>query len=261
MSPKSDEEQKKILGIPYLAGIGSLMYASMVTWPNTTYATNKLSQFNANPGLPHWTALQWVFCYLKQMRNFVLTLGGTAQPQLRGYTDSDYTGCTDTRWSTSGYMFTLGCGPISWSSKCQPIVMTSSCEAEYVASRHAMKETMWLWRLLELLGHWQSTTILHSDNAGSISLTKDVAFHARSKHINVQFYYTHEHVDTKDILFKYLCTANIPADIMTKALPRPKHNKFTALLGLTSHCDNSPSPQWGGVLKIMYCPHPQPRIH
>ena len=121
--------------------------------------------------------------------------------------------------------------------------MTSSCEAEYVASCHAMKEAMWLHRLLELLGHRQSTTIIHSDNAGSISLTKDVAFHARSKHINIQFHYTHEHVDAKDILFKYLCTADMPADIMTKALPCPKHDKFTALLGLTGHCDNSLSPQ------------------
>ena len=169
-----------------------------------SHATNKLSQFNADPGLPHWTALQQVFHYLKWMRNFVLTLGGTAKPQLTGYTDSDFTGCTDTQQSTSGYMFTLGCGPISWSSKCQPIVMTSSCEAEYVTSCHATKEVMWLHRLLELLRHRQCTTIIHSDNAGSISLTKDAAFHARSKHIDIQFHYIHEHVDAKDILFKYL---------------------------------------------------------
>ena len=57
-----------------------------------------------------------------------------------------------------------------------------------------------------------------------------------------------------DILFKYLCTANMPADIMTKALAHPKHDKFTALLGLASHCGNSPSPQWGEVLKIMWYP-------
>ena len=232
-----------MLGIPYLAGIGSLMYASMATRPDITYATNKLSQFNADPGLPHWTALQQVFRYLKWTRDFVLTLGGIAKPQLTGYTDSDYAGCTDTWRSTSGYVFTLGCGPISWSSKRQPIVTTSSCEAEYVASCHVTKEAMWLRRLLELLGHRQSTTIIQSDNAGSISLTKDAAFHARLKHIDVQFHYTRECVDAKDVLFKYLCTADMPADIMTKALPRPKHDKFTALLGLTSHCDNSPSPQ------------------
>ena len=119
-----------------------LMYASMVTRPDITYATNKLSQFNADPGLPHWTALQRVFRYLKKTRNFALTLGGAAKPQLIGYTDSDYAGCTDTRRSTSGYVFTLRCGSISWSSKRQPIVTTSSCEAEYVASCHTTKKAM-----------------------------------------------------------------------------------------------------------------------
>ena len=61
------------------------------------YATNKLSEFNADPGLPHWTALQQVLCYLKRTRTLALTLGGTIKPQLTGYMDSDYAGCTDTR--------------------------------------------------------------------------------------------------------------------------------------------------------------------
>ena len=236
-------------GIPYLAEVGSLMYASLATRPDIMYATNKLSQFNADPGIPHWTALQWVLCYLKRTRNLALTLGGTIKPQLTGYMDSDYAGCTDTCQSTSGYIFTLGYGSVSWSSKQQSIVTTLSCEAKYVASCHATKEAMWLWRLLELLGFWQLTTTIHSDNASSISLTKDAAFHARSKHIDVQFHYTHEQVTAGDILFKYLPTADMPADIMTKALAWPKHDKFVMLLSLSSHCDNSPSPQWGGVLK------------
>ena len=147
-------------GIPYLAGVGSLMYASMATWPDITYATNKLNQFNADPGLPHWMALQRVFHYLKRTRTLALTLGGVTEPRLTGYTDLDYTGCTDTCWSTSGYVFTLGCGPVSWSLKWQAIVTTSSCEAEYVVSCHATKEAMWLHRLLELLGLWQSTTTI-----------------------------------------------------------------------------------------------------
>ena len=141
----------------------------------------------------------------------------------------------------SGYLFTLGSSPISWSSKRQTLVTTSTCEAEYIASCHATKEAVWLRRLLELLGHKQATTTIHSDNAGSIMLTKDPIFHARSKHIDVQFHYTRERVDEKDVTFKYLPTDDMPADIMTKALHHPKHEKFAALLGLshTDHCDNS----------------------
>ena len=58
MSPTSSEDKEKMTNIPYLAGIGLLMYASMGTRPDITFATNKLSQYNADPGLAHWTALQ-----------------------------------------------------------------------------------------------------------------------------------------------------------------------------------------------------------
>ena len=232
MSPTSDKEKARMKHIPYLAGVGSLMYTSLATRPDITFATNKLSQYNMNPGQAHWTALQRVLRYLKRTRDHVLTLGGKGDITLLGYTDSDFASCIDTRRSTSGYAFTLGSGAVSWSSKRQSLVTTSTCEAEYVASCHATKEAMWLRRLLETLGHKQSTTTMHSDNAGSITLTKDATYHARSKHIDVQFHYTRERVDDKDVSFHYLPSHDMPADMLTKALPRPKHEKFTHLLGV-----------------------------
>ena len=156
-----------------------------------------------------------------------------------GYTDSDYAGCIDSRHSTSGYLFTLRDGLISWSSKHQPIVTTSTCEAEYVASCHATKEAVWLQNLLDLLGHTQPTTVIYSNNAGSMSLMRDATFHGRLKHINIQFHYTQDQMNTKDVTFKYLPTADMPADMLTKALPCPKHEKFTSLFGILEHCDNT----------------------
>ena len=231
MSPQLDEERKKMKTIPYLAGIGSLMYASMATRPDITYATNKLSQFNIDLGLPHWTALQWVFRYLKKTKDYALTLGGPIESELVGYTDSDYAGCLDTRCLTSGYIFTLGCGSISWSSKCQLIVTTLTCEAEYVASCHATKEAIWLWKLLDLLGCPQPTTIIHRDNAGSISLTKDAIFYARSKHIDVQFHYTHERVAAKEVLLKYLPTTEHASQYYDESTPSPETWKILNYVG------------------------------
>ena len=225
MSPTLEEAKQKTKGIPYLAGVGSLMYASMATHPDITFATNSLSQFNSNSSLPHWTALQHILWYLKQTRDFVLTLSSEIPACLISYTNSNYAGCIDTQWSTSGYIFTLGRSAISWSSKWQPIMTTSSCKAKYIASCHATKEAMWLHRLLEILSHKKSTTVIHSNNMGSIALTKYPSFHTRSKHINIQFHYTHEHVNAKDVSFKYLPTAAIPANIMTK----PCHNWSTIL--------------------------------
>ena len=105
---------------------------------------------------------------------------------------------------------------------------------------------MWLHRLLETLGHKQSTTTMHSDYAGSITLTKDATYHAWSKHIDVQFHYTHERVDDKGVSFHYLPSHDMPADMLMKALPRPKHEKFTHLLGV--RLPNNAALQRGGAL-------------
>ena len=190
LSPTSDDEKAKMKDVPYLASFSSLMYAAMVTCPDITFVTNKLSQFSSNPGPMHWTALQCILQYLKRTRNYVLILGGKRLQHLSSYTNSGYAGCTDTQCSTSGYLFTLGQGSISWSSKQQVIMTTSMCEAEYVASCHAIKEAMWLQKLLELLGHKQPSLTIYSDNAGSIALTNNPTFHARSKNIDIQYHYT-----------------------------------------------------------------------
>lgn len=63
---------------------------------------------------------------------------------LVGYTDSDWAGDISTRLSNSGYIFNIGSGAISWSSKRQSTISLSSCEAEYVAQTQAAKEAIWL---------------------------------------------------------------------------------------------------------------------
>jgi hypothetical protein len=90
-----------------------------------------------------------------------------------GYTDADWAGDAATRRSTSGYIFNLGSGAISWSSKRQPTVALSSCEAEYVGETQAAKEAIWLRRLLKELLDLKdplATTIIFGDNQGAIQL-------------------------------------------------------------------------------------------
>jgi len=60
LCPKDDEARRQMKKTPYLAGVGSLMYASMATRPDITYAINLLSQFGGDPGAGHWTAVQQV---------------------------------------------------------------------------------------------------------------------------------------------------------------------------------------------------------
>jgi hypothetical protein len=117
MSPTSENDKRGMADIPYRAAIGSLMWPSIATRPDITFATNKLSQFNANPGQAHWTAVQRVIRYLHGTKDLKLVLGGPTTANLIAYTDSDHASCIDSRRSTSGYLFVLGSGAISWSAK------------------------------------------------------------------------------------------------------------------------------------------------
>jgi hypothetical protein len=153
--------------------------------------------------------------------------------QLARYTDSDWANDPNRRRSISGYLFTLGSGVISWSSKKQQTVAASSCEAEYMVMSHCAKEALWLRNLLSCLGLPQNkATTLFCDIMGTITLTKDASFHARSKHIDVAHHFVREQVEMNQNIFKYLPTHLMPADALTKPLTGPKQMKFRQMMGI-----------------------------
>ena len=103
---------------------------------------------------------------------------GNVGPEIIGYADSDYAGDLATRKSTSGYVFLIADGAVSWKSKKQTVVATSSCEAEYIASCAATKEAIWLSRLYVdiRLQPKPDTVCIRVDNNGACLLyTSDAA--------------------------------------------------------------------------------------
>ena len=99
-----------------------------------------------NPGRPHWEAVKQVFRYLKGTKDVHLVIGDM-QAGLEAFSDADWAS-QDHRHSTSGYIFTIDGGAVSWSSKKQPIIALSTMEAEYIAATHAAKEALWLCTFL-----------------------------------------------------------------------------------------------------------------
>ena len=137
------------------------------------------------------------------------------------------------RKSTSGYVFLLAGGAISWSSKKQSSVVLSSTEAEYIAGAHAAKKLVWLRRLLnELSLRTDAATILLMDNQSAMAIARNLEFHDRTKHIDMRYHFLCLKVENEELNPTYIPTEEQIADVLTKALCREKHEKFSEGMGI-----------------------------
>ena len=143
------------------------------------------------------------------------------------YSDADWAGDVDDRKSTSGYMFQIAGGPVSWKSRKQDTVALSTAEAEYVALSSAVQECIWLQRLLCELGKpLGGPTAILEDNQSSIAMARNPQFHGRAKHIDIKHHFVRERVSDGSIELKYCPTNEMVADILTKGLA---HQQFSFL--------------------------------
>ena len=146
--PKTQEEEEDMSHVPYESVVGSLMYAMVCTRPDIAHAVGVLSRFMSNPGKEHWTTVKRVFRYLHGTSDYGLCyqgiLGLERMLDIHGFVDADWARDLDQRRSTSGYVFSLFGGAVSWMSKRQSVVALSTTEAEYIAATHASMEAVWL---------------------------------------------------------------------------------------------------------------------
>jgi ribonuclease HI len=207
---------------PYSQLVGSLMYIAVCTRPDISYAVGALARYMAKPTTVHWQAAKGVLRYLAGTADFGITFGSTTDG-LIGYCDADYAGDTDTRRSTTGYVFLMAGGAVSWSSKRQQTIAASTTEAEYMAAAAAVKEALWLRNLLADFNIQITPVTLFADNQSAIKLLRNPISSLRSKHIDVIHHFARERVMKGDVMFSYIRTDDMLADMMTKALAGPKH--------------------------------------
>lgn len=208
----------------YRSLIGGLNYWTH-THPDIMFSLSVVSRFMPNPTKQHLGAANRVLRYIAGTVNFGIWCSKKSDFNLVGYSDSDWAGCTDDRRSTSGHVFSLGSGAISWSSKKQEVLALSSSEAEYIAAASAACQTVWLRRLLtDLDNAEQEATTVFCDNKATITMTKNPAFHSRTKHIDIRYHFIRSLVAKGEIALKFCGTKEQAADILTKSLLQAKHN-------------------------------------
>lgn len=138
---------------PYRQAVGSLMYLAVATRPDISYAVGIVSRFLEHPTEEHANAVKRIMRYIKGHITYGINFESVTNLPLSFciYSDADYAGDIDSRKSTSGYMFMLSNGIISWASERQKSVALSTTESEYVAASTAIREMVWLQHLLKEL--------------------------------------------------------------------------------------------------------------
>jgi len=191
----------------------------------------------SNPEEQHLTAAKGILRYLAGTVNYGLCYG--ASEALAGAVDADFGGCPEMRRSTTGWVFTWNGAAISWGSKRQPTVSTSTAEAEYEAAAAATREALWVRKLMVDLGQPAAPIDMAEDNQACISLIANPETTGRAKHIDIAHHMVRERVAMGEVKFTYTPGAEVLADGMTKALPTPAFDTFRSRMGVGSTGDGA----------------------
>lgn len=218
--------------------IGCLMYAMLCTRPDLCVALNLLSRYQKKNNKELWQNLKRILRYVKGTLKLRLIYEKVDYKSLiTGYVDADWASNELDRKSTTGYLFKVfDKSTISWNTKRQNSVATSSTESEYMALFEAIKEACWLKSLLSSIKlEIKEPILIYEDNNGCIAIANNPTDHKRSKHIDVKYHFSREKVEQKEVKIEYLPTGKQLADAFTKPLPATQFLYIRKQIGLEEH--------------------------
>jgi hypothetical protein len=129
--------------------------------------------------------------------------------------------------------------PVMWLSKLQPVVATSTTEAEYIATAMVVKEGLWLRQLMGALRTSTKPVVLKCDNQSAITLIQQrtAGTQGRTKHVDTQFHFVRDRFMRGDITVQFVPSGAQRADIMTKPLAGACFQQARAGLRLMSRAE------------------------
>ncbi|CAI7881145.1 unnamed protein product [Closterium sp. NIES-53] len=228
--------------------VGALNYAANHTRPDIAFATSRLASVVSRPSHEQLEAAKRLVRYVSATAFVGFVYSSVRQRQQRGaadlgkgeilftcYTDASFNSMKTDGTSIGGYVVLFGGGAVSWCSKKQNEVGLSSCETEYMALHHGVKEVVWVRRLLEEIGVCQrEPTMMFCDNDSAVKVAKNVCLHELTKHIRPKWHWLRRLLD-KEVRLEIVKNQQQAADILTKRLAENEHWKGMKLAGMSVH--------------------------
>lgn len=227
----TNQPEDKLLGASeakrYQSITGSILYLAQCTRFDLTYAANQLTRACSGPGQVHMTAAKHVLRYLRGTPDLPIIFK-RGQFRMTAYTDASFGANPDNRKSTTGYLFFLGGGLISFGSKTQTLTAQSTVESELQALSYSAREAVYLSNFLLELGFKNFVSVpINSDSAGALSVAGNSMFSSRTKHIALRYFFLRELIKRHKISIHHKPSQLMLADIATKHLSK---QQFTFLL-------------------------------
>ncbi|GKA43532.1 hypothetical protein Tco_0736256 [Tanacetum coccineum] len=154
---------------------------------------------------------------------------------LEGYTDASWITDQEDYASTSGWIFTLGGGAVSWGSKKQSCLTDSTMAAEFVALASCCKEAEWLRDLLINIPLWPKPMppiSVHCDSQSTLSRAYNQVYNGKSRHIGLRHRQVNQLINDGVITVSFLRSSKNLADPFTKGLPRKLIESTSQGMGL-----------------------------
>jgi hypothetical protein len=211
------------------------MYAQVCTRPDIAYITGILGRYLSNPGIDHWKAAKRVLRYLQRTKDYMLTYQSLANLEIIGYSDSDFAGCQDSMKSTSGYIYMLAGGAVSWKSAKQSLIASSTMAAEFIACYEASNHGVWLRNFvtgLRIVDDIERPLKLFCDNKSTVLYSNNNRSSSKSKHIDIKFLVVKERVQSGQLSIEHIGTNSMVADPLTKGLPPKMFHEHTTRMGV-----------------------------
>ncbi|KAI3735651.1 hypothetical protein L6452_15159 [Arctium lappa] len=229
----SDPDGKDVNATIYRGMIGSLMYLT-ASRPHIMFSTFLCARFQSKPKESHLAAVKRIFRYLKGTADLGLWYPKETGFELTAYSDADHAGNMLDRKSTSGHVQFLGDRLVSWASKKQNCVSTSTAEAEYVAAASCCSQVIWMRTQLKDYGFNYSRIPIYCDSKSAIAISSNPVQHTKTKHIDVRYHFINYHMEKGTIELYFVNSEHQLADLFTKALDEKQFNYLVSKLGTTA---------------------------